>query len=89
VHALDTLARYSLSDRESLEELARAFVAAKSSAVQRAIAGVLVRADYGVIATADLVRSLREHRVKSPGGEDLIDVLIRRLQSVVEHKQGA
>jgi len=89
VHALDTLARYSLSDRESLEELARAFVAAKSAAVQRAIAGVLVRADYGAIATADLVRSLREHRVKSPGGEDLIDVLIRRLQSAVEHKQGA
>ena len=90
VHALDALARYSLSDRESLEELARAFVAAKSAAVQRAIAGVLVRADYGVIATADLVRSLREHRVKSPGGEDLIDVLIRRLQSAVEHnKQGA
>jgi hypothetical protein len=89
VRALDTLARYSLSDRESLEELARAFVAAKSSTVQRAIAGVLVRADYGIIATADLVRSLREHRVKSPGGEDLIDVLIRRLQSAVEHKQGA
>jgi hypothetical protein len=89
VHALDALARYRLSDRESLEELARAFVAAKSAAVQRAIAGVLVRADYGVIATAELVHSLREHRVKSPGGEDLIDVLIRRLQSAVEHQQGA
>jgi hypothetical protein len=90
VHALDTLARYQLSDRESLEALARAFIAAKSVAVQRAIAGVLVRADYGAIATADLVRSLREHRVKSTSGEDLIDVLIRRLQSAIEHKtQGA
>jgi hypothetical protein len=90
VRALDALARYSLSDRESLEELARAFVVAKSVAVQRAIAGVLVRADYGAIASAELVRSLREHRVKSRDGEDLIDVLIRRLQNAVERpKQGA
>jgi hypothetical protein len=89
VHALDALARYRLSDRESLEELARAFVVAKSVAVQRAIAGVLVRADYGTIASTELVRALREHRVKSRDGEDLVDVLIRRLQSAIEHpKQG-
>jgi len=90
VRALDALARYSLSDRESLEELTRAFVVAKSVAVQRAIAGVLVRADYGAIASVELVRSLREHRVKSGDGEDLIDVLIRRLQNAVGRpKQGA
>ena len=90
VHALDALARHRLSDRESLEELARAFVVARSVAVQRAIAGVLVRADYGAIASAELVRALREHRVKSRDGEDLVDVLIRRLQSAIEHpKQGA
>jgi hypothetical protein len=89
VHALDALARHQLSDRESLEELARAFVVAKSVAVQRAIAGVLVRADYSAIASAELVRALREHRVKSRDGEDLVDVLIRRLQSAIEHpKQG-
>jgi hypothetical protein len=28
------------------------------------------------------VRALREHRLKSPDGQDLIDVLIRRLQVV-------
>ena len=90
VRALDALARYRLADRESLEELARAFVVAKSVAVQRAIAGVLVRADYGAIASAELVRSLREHRVKTRDGEDLVDVLIRRLQNAVERpKQGA
>jgi len=27
------------------------------------------------------VRALRDHRLKSPEGPDLIDVLIRRLQS--------
>jgi hypothetical protein len=81
VRALDTLARYQLSDRESLDELTRLFPLAKSIGVQRAIAGVLIRADYHSIANPDLVRELRQHRLKSPNGEDLIDVLIRRLQS--------
>ena len=81
VHALDTLARYQLSDRESLDVLTRLFPLARSISVQRAIAGVLIRADYRALAKPELVRALRQHRVKSPGGEDLIDVLIRRLQS--------
>jgi hypothetical protein len=81
VRALDTLAHYQLSDRESLDALTRLFPLAKSIGVQRAIAGVLIRADYRSIANPDLVRALRQHRLKSPNGEDLIDVLIRRLQS--------
>ncbi|HEY3179893.1 MAG TPA: hypothetical protein VGL25_13535 [Casimicrobiaceae bacterium] len=81
VRALDTLARYQLSDPESLDALTRLFPLAKSIGVQRAIAGVLIRADYRSIANAELVRALRQHRLKSPNGEDLIDVLIRRLQS--------
>jgi hypothetical protein len=81
VRALDTLAHYQLSDRESLDALTRLFPLAKSIGVQRAIAGVLIRADYRSIANPDLVRALRQHRLKSPSGEDLIDVLIRRLQS--------
>ena len=51
------------------------------SSVQRAIAGVLIRADYQTLARPELARALRQHRLKSPDGEDLIDVLIRRLQS--------
>jgi hypothetical protein len=47
--------------------------------VQRAIAGILIRSDYRQIASPELVRALREHRLKSPDGNDLIDVLIRRL----------
>jgi hypothetical protein len=49
--------------------------------VQRAIAGILIRADYHAIAKPELVRALREKRLKSPDGQDLIDVLIRRMQA--------
>jgi hypothetical protein len=81
VRALDTLARHRLSDRETLELLTRLFPATRSLDVQRAIAGILIRADYQALARPELVRSLREHRVKSPAGQDLIDILIRRLQA--------
>jgi hypothetical protein len=80
VRALDTLARHRLSDRESLEELTGLFPRAKSVSVQRAIAGILIRSDYQAMAKPELVRTLRQHRLKSPDGEDMIDVLIRRLQ---------
>jgi hypothetical protein len=79
--ALDTLAHYRFSDRESLEELTRLFPLAKSVNVQRAIAGILIRSDYQTIAKAELVQTLSEHRLKSPDGEDSIDVLLRRLRA--------
>ena len=81
VRALDSLARYQLSDRESLQELTRLFPLAASIDVQRAIAGILIRSDYRAIAQPELARSLREHRLKSSEGEDLIDALIRRLEA--------
>jgi hypothetical protein len=81
VRALDTLAQNPLFDRDGLEELTHLFLRAKSVSVQRAIAGILIRSDYRAIARPELVRALRQHRLKSPDGEDLIDVLIRRLQS--------
>jgi len=80
VRALDALAQHQLSDRESLEQLTRLFPVAKSLGVQRAIAGILIRADYQAIDRPQLVRALRQHRLKSSDGKDLIDVLIRRLQ---------
>jgi hypothetical protein len=83
VRALETLARLRLSDRESLEALTRLYPVAESAGVQTAIAAVLIRADYRSIARPELVQTLREHRLKSGTGQDLIDVLIRRLQSVV------
>ncbi len=81
IRALDTLAHYYLADRESLEELTRLFPRARSVDVQRAIAGVFIRSDYRALPRQELARMLREHRLKSPDGEDLIDVLIRRLQA--------
>ena len=81
VRALDALAQNPVSDRESLEALTRLFPVARSAGVQAAIAGVLIRSDYQAIATPELVQSLRQSRLKPPPGEDLIDVLIRRLQA--------
>jgi len=81
VRALDTLARHRLSDEKSLSALTSLFPVAKSLDVQRAIAGILIRADYASLAKPDLVRALQTHRRKSSDGQDLIDILIRRLQA--------
>ncbi len=81
VRALDTLARQQVSDRLSLDELTRLFPHAKSLEVQRAIAGILIRADYASADKPQLARALRQARVKSPDGPDVIDILIRRLQA--------
>ena len=80
VRALDTLARHRLSDRQTLDELARLFPAAESVDVQRAIAAVFIRADYQSLPKPEMVRVLSQSRLKSPSGVDIIDILIRRLQ---------
>jgi len=80
IRALDTLANYHLADPQSLAELARLFPVAKSLGLQRAIAGILIRSDFRAIAIPDFVKTLRQSRLKSPDGADVIDVLIRRLQ---------
>ena len=81
VRALDTLARLHLTDRDVLAELTNLFPRAASIGVQRAIAGILIRADYRAIASAELVSVFRDHRLRSPDGHDVIDILIRRLQA--------
>lgn len=81
VRALETLARQQLADPQSLQEIAGLFSQARSLEVQRAIAGILIRSDTKMLARADLARSLRQHRLKSPDGNDVIDMLIRMLQS--------
>jgi hypothetical protein len=80
VRALEALARQRLADPQSLQEIAGLFQRARSLEVQRAIAGILVRSDTKMLARADLARSLRQHRMKSPNGRDVIDLLIRLLQ---------
>ncbi len=80
VIALETLARHYLSDPESLDALARAFPLSESVTTQRAIAGLLLRSDFKAIARPELLRTLTSHRLRSPDGQDIIDVLIRRLR---------
>jgi hypothetical protein len=81
VRALETLARLRLADRESLQAVAGLFPQARSLQAQRAIAGILIRADTTLLARADLARTLRQHRLRSPDGNDVIDLLIRLLQA--------
>ena len=81
VRALETLAKQRLADAQSLQEIARLFPLARSLEVQRAIAGILIRSDTQKLERADLARTLRQHRLKSPDGSDVIDMLIRVLQS--------
>lgn len=81
VRALEALARQRLADPQSLQEIAGLFPRARSLQVQRAIANILIRSDTKMLARDDLARLLRQHRLKSPDGGDVIDVLIRILQA--------
>jgi len=81
VRALEALGRHYVSDRELLEMLARLFSKTPSWPVQTAIAGILLRADLASIASPQLVNTLLENRRPSSSGDDVIDALIRRLQS--------
>lgn len=82
VRALNALARQPVADADGLDELARLFPVAESVTVQRAIASVFIRSDPHSIATPELVRMFREHR-KATSANDVIDVLIRRLERAV------
>ena len=75
------LARHYVSDRDIVGMLIRLFSDTPSSAVQGAIAGILIRADRRSIASPELVRTLVEKRHPSPSGDSMIDALIGRLQS--------
>lgn len=81
VRAIETLAQQRVSDPESLRAIAALFPLAKSVQVQRAIAGVLIRSDYRSLGQADLARSLKQYRLKSSDGNDVIDALLRVLQA--------
>ena len=78
--ALDVLARHYVSDRETVDTLRQLFAKTRSWPVQNAIAGVLIRADPKSIASQDLLRTLREFRLKASPGDNMVDALIQRLQ---------
>ena len=81
VRALESLAQQRISDPETLRSIAGLFPVASSLDLQRAVAGILIRSDHRVLGQTDLARSLRQYRIKSPKGEDVIDALIRVLQA--------
>lgn len=78
--ALDVLARHYLSDHETVQTLEQLFAKTRSWPVQNAIAGVLIRADRKSIASPELLRTLRENRLKPSPGDNMVDALIQRLQ---------
>jgi len=78
--ALDVLARHYVSDRESVETLKQLFARTGAPSVQNAIAGVLLRADPKAAAKTDVLRTLREYRLKSLPQGNMVDALIQRLQ---------
>lgn len=79
VRALHTLARQPLLDGEALEPLVALFARTRSVEVQRAIAGVLIRSDRPLLAAPELVHTLRSTRLHPPEREDMVDLLLRRL----------
>jgi hypothetical protein len=81
--ALEALASQRLTDRASLETLTGLLARSTSQDVQLSIAGILLRSDYHAIASADLLQTLRQHRRKGGGGDDAIDILIRRVQALL------
>jgi hypothetical protein len=80
VRALETLARLHITDREVLDELAALFAQTVSLPVQRAIAEVFIRSGADTVGSPHLLAVLRQHRLRSPQGPDLIDALISKLQ---------
>ena len=78
--ALDVLARHYLSDRETVDTLRQLFAKTRSAPVQNAIAGVLIRADRKCVEAGELLRTLKENRVKTSPGDNMVDALIHRLQ---------
>jgi hypothetical protein len=81
VRALESLAQQRISDPETLRAIAGLFPLAGSLDLQRAVAGILIRSDHRLLGQAELARSLKQYRIKSPTGEDVIDALIRVLQA--------
>lgn len=81
VRALESLGRHYVSDREILHLLIGLYAETPSWSVQAAVAGILIRADRRSIASPQLLRTLITQRRPSPGGQNMIDALIRRLQS--------
>ena len=63
-----------------MDTLKQLFAKTRSWTVQNAIAGVLLRADRKSVHSGEMLRTLRENRVKASPGDNMVDALIQRLQ---------
>ena len=81
VRALEALGRQRVSERGILDQLIDLFSKTPSRPVQAAIAGILIRADLRPLAKPQLLQTLQANSRASPAGDDMLDALIRRLQS--------
>ena len=81
VLALETLGRHYVTDRAVLEQLVSLYSQTTSAPVQVAVAGILIRADRGTMASPRLARTLKKSRLAAAGGDSIIDALIRLLSS--------
>lgn len=77
--AFGVLGRLRIEDPQTVEVLAQSFALSTSIRVQRAIAEILLRSGPNALARPGLAGMLREKRVRSRDGDDLIEVVIRRL----------
>ncbi len=79
VNALDVLARHYVADRGVVDQMVRLYAKTSSSAVQEAVAGVLIRADRRQFDAAQMRTTLQARRLPSGGGGGMVDALIRQL----------
>lgn len=83
VLALEALSRHPLADSATMNELIGLFGRTRVPEVQRAVAGILIRADYRAIATPEVVQAFRLARIQPATGTDAVDILIRRMELAI------
>ena len=80
IRALETLARFRIDDRDSLEALLQVFADTRNPGTQQAIAKVFLFADFASVDKAEFARVIRARRLRSVGGSDATDFLLHKLE---------
>ena len=70
-----------MTDRAILDQLVSLYSQTSSARVQVSVAGTLIRADRGTMASPRLARTLQKSRLRSSAGDSIIDALIRLLSA--------
>ncbi len=78
LRALETLARFRISDAPSMSILLHAFAGSRSALVQQAIVKVFLFADLSVVNKMEFARVIRDSRL--PANPDATEFLLQRLR---------